>query len=72
LGRNQALFHDSLVSAATWVEQYFATDSPEVQGFLHQLDALSGEQIAPDLPDITDSLRALQEQRAQMNRGGTE
>jgi uroporphyrin-3 C-methyltransferase len=72
LGRNQAFFHDSLVSAKTWVKQYFAPQSPEVQGFLDQLDALAGEQIAPPLPDITHSLRALQERRAQMNRGGTE
>ena len=72
LVRNEALFHDSLGSAAAWIKQYFSPDSPEVQGFVQQLDALASVQIAPPLPDITASLRALQERREQMNRGGTE
>jgi uroporphyrin-3 C-methyltransferase len=72
LGRNQAFFHDNLVSAAAWAKQYFAPDSPEVRGFLQQLETLAGEQIAPPLPDITDSLRRLEQRRAQLSRGGAE
>jgi uncharacterized protein HemX len=69
---NQAFFQDSLHSAIIWCEQYFAVSSPEVQGFLAQLKALSGATIAPPLPDISGSLLALQEQRAQLNQGGAE
>jgi len=69
LGRNEDLFRDSLMSASAWVEQYFAEDSPEVQGFLQQLKGLAAEQIAPAMPDITASLRALQERRAQLTGG---
>ena len=72
LGRNEAFYRDSLESAAGWVKQYFAPDSPAVQGFLQQLETLSGEQIAPSLPEITDSLRALQERREQISKGGAE
>jgi len=72
LGRNEAFYRDSLESAATWIKQYFAPDSPEVQGFLQQLEALSDEQITPTLPEITDSLQALQERREQISQEGTE
>jgi uroporphyrin-3 C-methyltransferase len=72
LGRDAAFFRDNLTAASAWVEQYFALESPEVRDFQQQLETLSDEQIAPTLPDITGSLRVLQERREQMNRGGLE
>lgn len=72
LGRNEAFYRDSLLSAGAWVKQYFAPAAPEVQSFLEQLDGLAREEIAPALPDVTASLRTLQEYREQLRKEGSE
>ena len=71
LGRDEVVFRDSLSSAAQWVERYFAA-APEVDVFLAQLKALSDEQIAPPLPDISASIRALQAYRGHSIQGDAE
>jgi uroporphyrin-3 C-methyltransferase len=63
MGHNQALYVDNLQSAADWVGRYFETGDAAVTGFREQLERLAGRQIAPELPDISGSLRALQARR---------
>ncbi|WP_316367095.1 uroporphyrinogen-III C-methyltransferase [Candidatus Thiodiazotropha sp. CDECU1] len=70
VGRNQALYADNLTSALDWVDHYFQTSAPEVIGFKSQLEGLAARIIAPELPDISGSLRALQERRKTLNREG--
>lgn len=70
VGRNQALYADNLTSALDWVDHYFQTSASEVIGFKSQLEGLAARVIAPELPDISSSLRALQERRKTLNREG--
>ncbi|MEW7988369.1 MAG: uroporphyrinogen-III C-methyltransferase [Candidatus Thiodiazotropha sp.] len=70
MGRNQALYTDNLASAAEWVDHYFQATAPEVVGFKSQLEGLAARVIAPELPDISGSLRALQKRRQTINREG--
>lgn len=72
LGRNQPLYQDNLNAAASWAATYFATDDPAVEGFRRQLDGLAKREVAPALPDISASLRALQERRRQLSRESTQ
>lgn len=68
MGRNQALYQDNLKSAADWVATYFEAGDPAVAGFRGQIEGLAKRQIAPPLPDISASLRALQERRRQLSQ----
>lgn len=64
---SQFLYVDNLNAAAKWVDAYFQTSDPVVAGFTGQLQALAARNIAPDLPDISGSLRALQAKREEMS-----
>jgi uroporphyrin-3 C-methyltransferase len=68
MGRNQALYADNLNSAIGWIDRYFLISAPEVVGFKSQLQQLAARVIAPELPDISASIRALQKRRQSMNR----
>ncbi|MES9972353.1 MAG: uroporphyrinogen-III C-methyltransferase [Candidatus Thiodiazotropha sp.] len=68
--RNQTLYADNLSGALDWIDHYFQTSAPEVVGFKSQLEGLAAKVIAPELPDISGSLRALQERRKTLNREG--
>ncbi|MEW8029614.1 MAG: uroporphyrinogen-III C-methyltransferase [Candidatus Thiodiazotropha sp.] len=68
MGRNQDLYADNLISAAEWIDRYFQVSAPEVVGFKSQLEGLAAKMIAPELPDISGSLRELQKRRRTMNR----
>ncbi|MEW8626688.1 MAG: uroporphyrinogen-III C-methyltransferase [Candidatus Thiodiazotropha sp.] len=72
MGQDSSLYSDSLNGALLWVDDYFLTDDPGVAGFKGQLQALLARNIAPQLPDISASLRVLQEQRQQLSQGGTQ
>jgi uroporphyrin-3 C-methyltransferase len=63
MGRNQSLYEDNLRAAAAWVGTYFVAEDPGVAGFRQQLEGLAQRNVAPELPDISGSLRALQAQR---------
>lgn len=67
MGGNQALYQDNLTTAADWVGTYFKSEAPGVIGFRQQLEALSQREVAPPLPDISASLRALQTRRQRLN-----
>jgi uroporphyrin-3 C-methyltransferase len=70
VGRNQLLYGDNLSSAIEWIDHYFKASAPEVEGFKSQLEGLAATEIAPALPDISGSLRALQQRRKTLNREG--
>jgi uroporphyrin-3 C-methyltransferase len=68
MGRNQILYTDNLTSAVEWIDRYFQASAPEVVGFKSQLQGLAAKVIAPDMPDISGSLRALQKRRQNISR----
>ncbi|MGD8907989.1 MAG: uroporphyrinogen-III C-methyltransferase [Chromatiales bacterium] len=68
MGRNQSLYEDNLKAAVAWTETYFEAADPGVVGFRQQLVGLAQRQVAPALPDISGSLRALQMRRQRLSR----
>ncbi|WP_148252514.1 uroporphyrinogen-III C-methyltransferase [Aidingimonas lacisalsi] len=54
-----ALYEESLDEAMTLVETYYDSDRDSVQSVLDRLEALRGEVIRPELPDISGSQQAL-------------
>ncbi|MET0070937.1 MAG: uroporphyrinogen-III C-methyltransferase [Candidatus Thiodiazotropha sp.] len=68
MGRNQLLYSDNLTSAIGWIDHYFQVSDADVAGFRSQLEGLAAKEIAPRMPDISGSLRALQERRKQVSR----
>jgi uroporphyrin-III C-methyltransferase len=67
-GRNQPLYRDNLQAAAAWADTYFASADPAVGGFRQQLESLAQRNVAPELPDISGSLRELQAQRQRISQ----
>ncbi|MCG7981965.1 MAG: uroporphyrinogen-III C-methyltransferase [Candidatus Thiodiazotropha lotti] len=72
MGQDASLYQDSLNGALAWLKAYFLMEDPGVSGFKGQLEALVSRDIAPQLPDISASLRALQKQRQQLSQGGAQ
>ncbi|MBT2969198.1 MAG: hypothetical protein B6D72_04435 [gamma proteobacterium symbiont of Ctena orbiculata] len=68
MGRNQLLYSDNLNSAIDWIDHYFQASASDVAGFRSQLEGLTAKEIAPQMPDISGSMRALQERRKRINR----
>jgi uroporphyrin-3 C-methyltransferase len=68
MGRNQPLYEDNLKAAVAWTENYFEVADPGVVGFRQQLVGLAQYQVAPVLPDISGSLRALQMRRQRLTQ----
>ena len=71
MGRNQSLYEENLSAAADWAASYFAEGDPGVAGFRSQVEALARRDVAPTLPDISDSLRALQARRQRLTQETT-
>ncbi|MET0008519.1 MAG: uroporphyrinogen-III C-methyltransferase [Candidatus Thiodiazotropha sp. 6PLUC9] len=70
MGREVTLYAGNLNAAMKWLDDYFLLDDPAVSGFRSQVEVLTARDIAPELPDITASLRLLQEKRQQLNQEG--
>jgi len=70
MGRNPSLYEDNLKAAAAWTGTYFETADAAVTGFRRQLEGLAKRDVAPALPDISDSLRALQARRQRLSQEG--
>ncbi|MEE9343884.1 MAG: uroporphyrinogen-III C-methyltransferase [Gammaproteobacteria bacterium] len=51
----------SLTNAKEWTRQYFNEEDPRVVASLESLDELLSVNIKPEMPDISGSLRALQQ-----------
>ncbi len=54
-----ANYRESLRTARNWVQTHFLPDSPTVTSVITTLTELEAEEIAPQLPDISGSLRLL-------------
>lgn len=60
---DNGLYRDSLNNVKNWLSLYFATDHAATQRMNQAIDELASINIRPDLPDITQSLAALQARR---------
>ncbi|MCC5881863.1 MAG: uroporphyrinogen-III C-methyltransferase [Halomonas sp.] len=61
LKEEQELYEASLDKALALIEGYYDTERSEVQAVIEQLQELQGENIQPELPDISGSQQALAE-----------
>ncbi|MCH4564667.1 uroporphyrinogen-III C-methyltransferase [Halomonas sp. EGI 63088] len=59
LKEEQALYEASLDKALTLINGYYDTDANGVRSVVTRLEALKGEAIRPELPDISGSQQAL-------------
>ncbi|PXX92822.1 uroporphyrinogen-III C-methyltransferase [Halomonas heilongjiangensis] len=59
LKEEQELFEASLDKALTLINGYYETDASGVRSVVSRLEALKGEAIRPELPDISGSQQAL-------------
>ena len=55
-------YRATLTTAADWLEAYFAAEDARVNELREQLEQLSAIDVAPQLPDISASLRLLRQQ----------
>jgi uroporphyrin-3 C-methyltransferase len=69
LSANQGLFEQSLQRAERFVALFAEQDAERVSSILEALSLLQGEQIAPGLPDLTDTRSALEDQMKRLDRG---
>ena len=60
LRQDNATFQDTIKTAVSWTESYFSAESSDTQKFIEDLSALGSLNLAPELPDISGSLKALQ------------
>ena len=60
LRQDNETFHDAIKTTVSWTEQYFSKDVSSTQKFIDELSALDTLNLAPTLPDISGSLKALQ------------
>ncbi|MGD2074481.1 MAG: uroporphyrinogen-III C-methyltransferase [Gammaproteobacteria bacterium] len=66
--RNEgAQYREALGTASEWLAVHFAQNSPQVEQAVSRLEELAALDVAPELPDISASLRLLREQ---MKPGG--
>ncbi|MCE8026033.1 uroporphyrinogen-III C-methyltransferase [Billgrantia aerodenitrificans] len=61
LKEEQELYEASLDKALAMIEGYYDTERNEVQAVIARLEELKGENIQPELPDISGSQQALAE-----------
>jgi uroporphyrin-3 C-methyltransferase len=59
LRREQAVYEQSLATAADWISSYLDLENPGVQRSLDELEALAEVELDRPLPDVSGSLGAL-------------
>jgi uroporphyrin-3 C-methyltransferase len=72
LSGNQTLYRESLERSQHWVKQFFDSDEAASRAMAQEISQLQGLTVAVELPDISRSLRALDqamEQRLQQGGG---
>ena len=73
LSSNQALYGESLSRANHWVAEFFESDAAAARAMAREIDQLSDQKIAVDIPDLTRSLEALGQAIAKrLEQGGGE
>ncbi len=68
LQRKQQAYDASLIKAAKWVGTYFDEKDATTQSLLRAFDELRKIDVAPELPDISGSLKALKTHLSDMAR----
>jgi uroporphyrin-3 C-methyltransferase len=61
------VWQNSLSHAHSWLFDYFDVELPSVKSAIALLDELKKVDVAPEMPDISASLRMLQKQREALN-----
>ena len=61
LQRDTAVFHDSLNTVKQWLETYFDTSATSSANLLSTIEPYQSLELVPDLPDISKSLKTLDE-----------
>lgn len=68
LRRDDPAYHSSLRDAQQWISRYFDNEAPAAANALKELSRLRQTDIAPNLPDISGSLNALQSWLSRQSR----
>lgn len=68
LQKNATLYRSNLKQVISWVDGHFEKDSDSSKSFLSRLLELDAANISPKLPDISTSLRSLQERIETISR----
>lgn len=66
LRKDTPTFQANLEHAAQWIRDYFDTGHEGVKQLLEDVESMSGKDLSPELPDISDSLNALQKAKQRM------
>jgi len=73
LSQNQTLYTESLGRAEHWVEQFSESDTAASQAMNREIRQLAGQQVTVDMPDLSRSLKALDEAvERRLEQGGDE
>lgn len=70
LQEETASYRASLRTAANWLREHFSADAPQVTAARDELERLATVELRPALPDISNSLRLLRQQRQLIGNGG--
>lgn len=66
LRQDTGTFQENLEQAGKWIREYFDTGHQGVSQLLSDVEAMSSQDLSPELPDISDSLNALQQAKQRM------
>ncbi len=69
LQRDTQTFRDTLSTATQWIKNYFDTDTTAVANMINSLAPYENLDLQPPLPDISSSLRALDNWQQQRKNG---
>lgn len=73
LSGNQNLYRESLQRAQHWVAEFFESDEAAARAMAREITQLADTTVAVDLPDISQSLRALDDAiERRLQQGGDE
>jgi uroporphyrin-3 C-methyltransferase len=73
LSGNQTLYQESLQRSQHWVAQFFDTDEAAARAMAREIVQLEGQTVAVLMPDLTRSMRALDEAvKKRSQQGGAE
>ena len=73
LSGNQTLYEESLERSQHWVSQFFESDEAAAKAMSSEIDQLSTLTVETSIPDLTRSLRALDEaMKERLQQGGAQ
>ena len=66
LNKDAATYKSSLSTAEEWLTTHFDSDAEATQKVLTEIKSLAEIEVNPDLPDMSDSLRVLEQVKAEL------